>query len=207
MSTVVRSLNEVYTMLRKAAIGAGCSHGIAEELGRAGVWLCTAGQNGVGAVLSATQAANVRLNAPTIDGDGAVFHHGCAATAGPAAMDLLLSKTDIRRVRIEDVDVPLLVAGLAGIRAAESNRAVLVEVDGAAKSLAACDFERLKHATAITFVLGTGQLSSGADTGVSAAEVDAAAWSDCEKLAARTYVPATEQSRVRGAGANITDND
>lgn len=36
---------------------------------------------------------------------------------------------------------------------------------------------------------------------------DEATWSAIIRLAARTYVPATETSRVTGAGAGLTDND
>jgi len=32
-------------------------------------------------------------------------------------------------------------------------------------------------------------------------------WSEIGALAARTYVPASEQSRLAGAGAGLTDND
>lgn len=32
-------------------------------------------------------------------------------------------------------------------------------------------------------------------------------WAVLKALAARTYVPATEESRLRGAGAGLRDND
>ena len=38
-------------------------------------------------------------------------------------------------------------------------------------------------------------------------EVDDALWSALDRLAARTYVAATEGSRLAGAGAGTTDND
>ena len=37
--------------------------------------------------------------------------------------------------------------------------------------------------------------------------IDDGLWSTLEGFAARTYVPATEASRLKGAGAGLTDND
>ena len=127
--------------------------------------------------------------------------------AGLAAVDLLLLGRDIRQVRFEIVDTPMLIAGLAGCRAQENGLTVIVEVEGVAENVAACDFERVGRATAMTLYLGDRPVSVDGDEYSDGAEVGAAAWAACEELAARTYVPASEQSRIMGAGANLTDND
>ncbi len=127
--------------------------------------------------------------------------------AGLAALDLLLSGRDIQQVRFETVDAPMLIAGLAGARARETGLAVIAEVGGVAENIAECDFERIEQATAMTLFLGGRPVSVEGDEHIDGAEVGAAAWAACKKLAARTHVPASEQSRIMGAGANLTDND
>ena len=39
------------------------------------------------------------------------------------------------------------------------------------------------------------------------ADFDAATWDRLDRFARRTYAPATEASRLKGAGAGLTDND
>jgi hypothetical protein len=43
--------------------------------------------------------------------------------------------------------------------------------------------------------------------GTEPVQVDDAVWAALQKFAARTYVPASEQSRLMGAGAGLLDND
>lgn len=48
---------------------------------------------------------------------------------------------------------------------------------------------------------------NAANKSVQRGDVDATIWAKLDEFAARTYVPETDQSRLEGAGAGLTDND
>ena len=124
----------------------------------------------------------------------------------------MLVSEAVREVRMVNTDSPLLVIGLAGARARDqrvsfrfaAGRAAAMTIGGTATGLQAID------------------LSAGADLSIKRAidpveqppeqiaigtRVDDALWQKCEQLAARTYVPASAESRNKGADGSHTDND
>lgn len=206
------ALNELDNLLRKAAVGGGFPVGNAIAIAAAGVWLARRGFpvcEIVQRALSGGMAA-IRL---THDDGRARFDTARAAIDGVAAIDLLLAGAG--DVVLCDLDEPRLVLGLAGAAGA---------ANGTGFALGTGEIEIAIGGTAeiapATFDLSRGctlQLTLKADlpghgSAPSATRYDPAAAGDCgwdaiQRLAYTTYVPASDQSRLSGAGAGLTDND
>ncbi|MDF1749184.1 MAG: DUF3726 domain-containing protein [Alphaproteobacteria bacterium] len=185
------SLNEIYSLMLKAAIGSGLPMGLAEEVAAAGQWLLCHRQDGVGAV-----------------------HEGLASKlvvwTGPSVLDHVIARPNGDPVEMSLVDAPLLFLGMAGVVSAQTRSQIQI------------DFSNGTHATlnADGIVLnGTLQTDCGASITRGAdfsglppryhtrVHVDPSLFQALMMRAALTYVPATEASRQRGAGAGLTDND
>ncbi len=210
------SLSEIEATARKAARGAGYSWGMAEEAGRAARWLCAAGLDGCALLAAALAAADgtdpAELAPRALDdwhwrgGAGRL----CPLMAGAALSDAaaLWQQTG---VTMERVIVPPLLLPFAAL---------------AARALGANVTVRWAGVTAVTegralAVSGADDLPTGpADVSVAIGGAMAAPlprhtrasprpqdWEALTALAARTYAPATEESRLKGAGAGLTDND
>jgi hypothetical protein len=205
---MICSVNEIGGVLRKAAMGSGYPVGLADAMSAAGVWLCAHDLDGVGAVLAALDTGFE----PALD----VEHGSEALTITNASIGRcgvsvfeLLAAGEVARVVLEDPDSLTLLVGMAGVAAAAGPRAFafhpsegeLVVVDRSGLSgrldLAAGQVE-------IELVESRSQPASGAHGGVS---IDEQHWHRVSVLAARIYVPATDASRLSGAGAGLTDND
>ena len=76
----------------------------------------------------------------------------------------------------------------------------MAEGDGEVLTTRHADAVRLRRCDDAAPAPGTAPLSDGV-------EVDEADWQALCRLAHRTYVPASEESRARGAGAGSSDND
>lgn len=203
-----RSYNEISMTVKKAALGAGLEYGLAEDVGRAAHWLCARGHDGVAiahaAIISAAGETACRYRS-------GVFAGAHAATAGPSALDL--ARTGFP-VELENLDVPLLLAGLAGAEAGMAairfhltlgdNDAIVISAGGPDRAL-----DTLQPGADVCVsaepLAQTGQSAAGQDS--AGADVDETTWNRIEALAAKTYVPASDASRTRGAGAGLTDND
>lgn len=183
------SLNETDALAKKAARGAGLPWGVAEEVGKATKWLCAQGLDGCAILADA-------LNA----GDTNTLYLGLSL-ADTAANDN--QNSDLGFVR-----TPLLFLPFLALAARQS---------GTPKIL------RIGSAHAITD-------GSGLYLSVDQVEPGNALLSDCDlaftpratktratpttealetlnAFAHRTYAPATEESRLLGAGAGLSDND
>ena len=211
---MICSRNEVGAVLAKAAIGSGFPVGLATDLAAAGVWLCTRGLDGVGAVVDAI-ATDFQ---PEIDCEigTSSLHMSDAAVArcGPSPFELLVAG-DVEVVIMERTDAPLLLLGLAGIVAGRTEAVFALSV-GAGVPI-------IVDAHSMSFV---NDLSSGSTDSIRISlvdpvdsdstdqrlrphgvEVDERWWTAARGLAARTHVPASDDSRRRGAGAGLLDND
>lgn len=209
---MICSLNEVDATLRKAAVGAGLMVGLADAVAAAGVWLCAQELDGVGSVLDAVLNPDpVRQPNTKTPGDGSTltFSGTSVGWCGPSVFEVL-EGTGIDRVVVETPDAPLLLVGFAGVAAQTTGRSYTLN-DGTGNSV---------HVAAQAWsgsapLTGATQLEAACSTWVPTAEkslpngvvVNADAWASALSLAQRTYVPATEESRLHGAGAGLTDND
>jgi len=216
---MICSRNEVAVMLRKAAIGSGFPVGVADDLAAAGGWLCARRLEGFGAVMDAIATEF----GPESDwwSENTTVHMTDTSVArfGSSPFELLVAK-DIEQVVLHRPDAPLLLVGLAGIvaQANETTFALSVGVDspiivssesvmwGDALSLDCVENIDITEVH-LTEVDQVGDESAPSPSPPRAVEVDERQWAVATELASRTYVPATEESRVRGAGAGLGDND
>lgn len=132
-----------------------------------------------------------------------------AAAAGPSVFDVLAADP-AERIMLCELDAPLLLVGLAGVAAADYGGGFLLSTpEGAqvAVSAAGAAFSgpALSADQILVAPLTTPPVSAW--PAVVARAVDPSLWSRVLALAARTYVPASDASRRRGAGAGLTDSD
>lgn len=213
-----RTLNEVETTVRKAALGAGLGEGLAEDTARATAWLAAHGLPSVETALEALgqDAAEAARQGARVVRDGSVarFPQAAVAVAGPSALDLLAAGPDGTEAFLEAPDAPLLVLGLAGAAA------IPIVIDGDGQPLArigpggawASEGVREQRPSVVRLAgpIPTGAEQEGlvplrpSDASVAIA-VDA--WAALSALAARRLVPATDASRRHGAGAGERDTD
>jgi hypothetical protein len=194
------SLNEATSLMLKAALGSGLPMGLAEDCAAAGNWLLRHGHDGAGAVCEGLMS-------------------GCIIWTGPSILDGLTANPTGLLVEIEVLDAPLLLLGMAGsvLSAGSPTLAnsqfqfdfsngsqVMVHAGGLVMDQTVtpgCDVEIARNASPDEAV---GYVDRPLQTRVT---LTPAVVQELTERAARTYVPATETSRERGAGAGLTDND
>jgi len=189
MTTILLSYNEVQTLARKAACGAGLPHGVAEDVGQAAVWLSARGVDALAVVVDA-------LGSPT------------EVLVAQSAIDALCCG-EAAEVAFEGRNCRLMLIGLAGAVAADAEMNLALRRDGGVEPLALVANPADLVLTALSL-----RLNPTADGGMPVprrsprpAATDTIAYAAALGLAARTYVPASELSRAQGAGAGATDND
>lgn len=198
------SANELTALLYKATVGCGFPVGLAQDAARAAVWLTTRGYGGVEALLA---------ELATVDRDGASTVDQSCLRRGISAVDLAIAGHP-EPVTLAGLRQPLLVLGFAGIVTEDRFGPLTIDfatgasavVDRGDVTLAGscpdqCDVTIHPCAEAVS----PDRLAPQAYLG--SISVDDELWRRATALAAHTYVPATEASRLKGAGAGLTDND
>lgn len=228
--TIDLSLNEVAATARRATRGAGYDWGHAENAGRATRALCRFGLDGAAAlaqVLTALDGANGRELVPVelLDaqrlpggdeppqGEADIWSGAagalCPIRTGTALADFapLLFERDLV---LENVHVPvLLLPSLINAARARDCTATLsfadqvFVTDGAQVSLTGPD---LLSGPLTARVSWRGELSAPCPP-ETRARTSAQTYATLNAFAHRTYAPATEESRLLGAGAGVSDND
>ncbi len=194
--TAAWSLGEIAALAVKAARGAGYEWGLAQEAGQAVHWLLERDFPGADALQIALVADASR------DPTRCPISLGCAIFDGAVEADGFAAK---------NVVAPLLVLPFVCWTAERRKQALAFEWAGLVAEIGA-----------------DGEVSRGVDAGcpdradirVSAGAGDVLAISKCHRArvtcatyvalsgyADRTYAPATEASRLSGAGAGLSDND
>ena len=219
---IVCSLNEVEIYGRRAARGAGMPWGLAEEAGKASRWLAERGLPGVALLarlLEANDGRSYQDMAPVIANGQWQASNGalCPVCTGAALsdhVDLLVSGNPIS---FSKLDYPLLLAPFLDcswhrgdlcfqLRWADTRLLVFAE------SLAIESGQDAAHLVDNVDEVTVTACSKN-DAGrvfrprLGGVRISRAVWRQIEALAKRTYVPASEESRARGAGAGRTDND
>ena len=203
------SLNEVEGLARRAARGAGMPWGLAEEAGKATRWLAERGLPApalLAELLERNDGRDYDLLA------GGVL---CPLCTGATLGDRAAALADALPLHLAATACPLLllpflahaargtggafVAGWEGVRVAVTGDALRL-LEGDAAALATDATPRLEVAEAPAGATGPAAASAPV-------EVDDGTWRRLAALAHRTYVPASEASRARGAGAGLSDND
>lgn len=215
-----RSMNEIEAMGRRAARGAGLDWGIAEEAGKAVRWLAGHGLPGPD-LLADLLARNAGLGYQSlrpvwIDGVWQAQSGWLSAlVAGAALADRAHELGRGRVFELGPTAAPLLLAPYAASVARATRQAVELAwpgvtltitpdgglaARGAGASVAARSAERVRCQRCA-------EPPATAPPGHSRCVVDAGSWRQLDALAHRTYAPATEASRLAGAGAGLSDND
>ena len=221
-SPALLSLNEILFHLARAAAGAGAPVGICEEFAATAAWLAFVDKDPARAALPALDA----LAGGQSGGDLAIRDNRVACRdgrtvsaifAGPVITDRLsMAPAEPLTLQVEEVDVPLLLAG--AVAAAGSGHVRLSWRRGAetvidvAGNLVAVKGNTTCGRAAVTVVANAPGASvpdcvplNAVDEGRQAAldhgiAVDGAAWSGVLAYYGKTLVPSTERSRSEGAG-------
>lgn len=210
------ALNEVEALAKRAVRGAGMSWGIAEEAAKATRWLCRNGIDGAGllsALLDHIQGKTEQDLRPA--GTSGVWRavdaaHLCPFLAGAALSDCA-AKLKGAPIAMQQVSFPALLLPFMASAAAQLDCVLTLECDAGSAStdgnlLALTDDALLQAASAdvvIRIVGLTGETLSQVNRAIPAPE----AWDTLNTYAHNTYAPATEASRLAGAGAGLSDND
>ena len=207
------SLNEVEATAKRAARGAGYPWGLAEEAAKATRFLCAHDIDGcaaLAALLTNIDNTDLAHHAPKIEGNGWRATSGslCPLFAGAAISDHaeLLRRHEIR---FHNVISPTLLIPFAAMAAIELETPVSIEwgsalsvTDGNKVSM----FGDLSDLADLLTLRLAGELDQP-NTSKTRATPLAASWTSLNNFAYRTYAPASEESRAKGAGAGLTDND
>lgn len=206
------SLNETEALCRKAARGAGYAWGLAEDAGRAARWLEARGLLGLQALAGLLEECEGIALARMTPRIGEVWQADlplCPIIAGAVLADHahLLAEAPVRLGRVRH---PLLLLPFVAAALRAGGQAEVVWADAR--------IAVVPEGVAVEGVLGASDVA-----GVSVALADAAPpvpltrrtrcdipealYTRLNTFAARTYAPATEASRLAGAGAGLTDND
>ena len=216
---MIYALNEVEATSRKAARGAGFAWGLAEEIGKAVRSLAAYGMPGPDLLLAhltqsdrqtyedwaptsveGTWQAKNGLLCPLISGITLCDHAdrlvlGSTLNFGPIAFPLLILPFVARTAKVKGA--PLLLEW-PGVRARCGSGRLNVEAEPS--DLRAV---RAEYASCSAQADDLGGRPPGRD----GRDIDETVWRGLVKFAHRTYVPATEESRLAGAGAGLRDND
>ncbi|WP_424973246.1 DUF3726 domain-containing protein [Dinoroseobacter sp. S76] len=214
------SLNEVEAAARKATRGAGYPWGIAEDAGKATRWLCARGLDGCAALaeaLSRFDGASLAEIAPNPAGAVWTAPAGelCPLMTGTTLSDHAglsdhVGLVDAAELRLVEVAVPLLLLPFVASMAAQRDRCVTLTwtegsavTDGSDLSLATLPPPNTPWVT----VAPGGALGAARLPRSSRATPAPEAWDTLNRFAHRTYAPATEESRRKGAGADTSNSD
>lgn len=207
------SLNEVEATAKKATRGAGYPWGLAEDAGKAVRWLCAQDLDGCGmlaALLDRFDGTALADITPQI-GDQVWQAPGgmlCPLITGCALSDDIGALED-GPLQIGPVAVPGLLLPFAAYVARRDGHVVRIAwSDGAAVlNGAKVSIAGNLPATAGGISITTGGSLDGLPPRQTRAAPDPSDWETLNRFAHRTYAPATEESRAKGAGAGIVDRD
>ena len=206
------SLGEIGALATKAARGSGMDWGLADEAGYAVKWLQRRQLPGVAALcqyLSWRQAGKITV----WPDDTARNGHYCPIATGAAYGDGVFGD----EVQFARVRTPLLLVPFIALRAANST--VCLSMGNAVFAVTQDRFGFSKNDTAILMDASACQICAAshdklpemitvANAAISRVPVTASACiTVLNSFAKNTYAPATEASRLAGAGAGLNDND
>ena len=199
------SFNELKSMSKGAARGSGLSWGQAEEVSFATVWLLKNGFDVSNDLISRLES-DIIYPPDNIDEDIWQNKGGDLdpIKSGVALLDLDTNKTIVlRNVFLPHFLIPF-VAQLSQSMLIEANNFSVVSIDGRVKTnikdWPSRSNEVKLSATSDKIELKYSQVPKRC-------QVADDVWNRLEELTYLTYAPATEESRVLGAGAGLSDND
>lgn len=210
-------MSEVSKLAKCAARGAGLSWGMADEAADATIWLAGYGLPGPKLLARLLQlndnVATSDLSTKSLSGVwSAPSGRLCPLLAGAALNDSAqqLESGDIDMAGVTD---PLLLVPFAASVALANKQGMGLEwqgvsivTDGTALHISGNDADVATQC--VTSVkCGPRPMPAGNATSETRVNVDTHCWTVLSTFAQRTYAPATETSRLLGAGASLDDND
>ena len=207
------SLNEIEVTAKKAARGAGYPWGLAEEAAKATRWLCIHGIDGsaaLAALLQQIDSSDVADWSPVI-GDvtwHASGHVLCPVATGAAIADRA-HEFAVKNVTLGSIAQPILLVPFASFLAQQAKNTVTVTWP---EATAVTGDERFRLDGPLPDVSPWATVAIGGEVGEPGrrchrAHPESDTWKVLNAFAHRTYAPATEESRLKGAGAGLCDND
>lgn len=213
------SLNEIEVMSKRAARGAGYHWGHAEEAGKAARWLAQCDLPGpelLAQLLTLNDGKRYSDIAPQLTTGSWRAGNGdlCPLLAGAILCDHAAELAGGQVFELEAVAYPLLLAPYAAAALGLTASTTVLSWDDMILHICphaiAIDGERDQLTTPSTRLV-TCRSSKTKDIAASHAKcaqtVDTDDWIVLRNLAQRTLAPATDASRLAGAGAGLTDND
>lgn len=216
LSHVSQSLGEIEALAKRAARGAGYSWGLAEEVGFATRWLCRFGLPGAEKAEHLLTAFDRGEVFPPVV-CGAVLQAKGAAPLCPIQTGAYLADIGVlEAMEIHQLSEPLLILPFAALATRHANQPI------GKRPI------KVIWGNFVAITNGTDLSISGKDQDITCAQnvlirhvqdqpqsmpnqtrsnASPACLEILNRLAHRTYAPATDESRNRGAGAGGSDND
>lgn len=200
------SLNEIEAVAKKAARGAGYTWGLAEEAGKAVRWLCARDADGCTALADLIVRFDGAVPQDITPNPDGTQWQASSGILCPLMMGCILSDharlSNVQSTQIGPIAEPILLLPFAANWAKLRNRQIGLEwvtgqavTDGTAFSMQG---HMGRSADQITMhINGKMAAPSPRRTRVEPAPM---AWETLTSFAHRTYAPATEESRMKGAG-------
>lgn len=213
------SLNEIETMSKRAARGAGLSWGIAEEAGKSARWLATRGLFGPERLADLLVHHDQHPYADLAPSDTDDIWKAPAGVLSPLIAGATLSDKALdiakgRVIELAETREPLWLVPYAAGAVSLTGAAISIAWDDVVMVLSEKGewIEGHQNALTVSRTAGVHCQKGGqfhAPTVMTRApdNVSPAAWSRLAAFAERTYAPATDASRLSGAGAGLTDNN
>ena len=205
------SANEIEQTSHKACVACRLGHDRAADLAAGAVWLAKRGIDGVAALAAMLDAGG--LGAPIgcrVSGNSLHCANLRPAMEGIAAIDWLVAGGRDAVVHFEAADHPATMLGLLGQAAINHDVAFTVEatVGGSSGIVdAAPDTEALEAMSSGFRIRLAEAPRSTREPETGHLDIDGGAWERLSALAFETYVPSSDVSRLKGAGAGLVDND
>jgi len=219
---IVCSLNEIEAYGRRAARGAGMSWGLAEEAGKAARWLSARGLPGVELLLRLLTANDGRpyeSMAPAVDAhrwespDGGL----CPVCCGAALSDRIADLVPGEDLVLNALAYPLLLASFLDHPQYPRNGSYALRWPDFRMWVSAQGVELEYEEASVLYRERADEAELSVDTRrqfnpthyprIAGVDVQIPIWHALNDLGKRTYVPASAESRARGAGAGRADND
>lgn len=208
------SLNEVEALAKRAARGSGLHWGLAEEAAKGVRWLTRFGLPGPALLADLLVLNDGAAHADLTPVDLAGIWMAPGGCLSPLIAGAALSDSADRLrdgpIQLGPVSQPLLLVPFAASAARHLGCSVILawsdmEVASDGLSLAVAGDPHIAMAEGVTCAI-TGDFGAPMIP-IDRAEIDPDIWARLGDFAARTYAPATEASRLLGAGAGVSDND
>ncbi|MGE3872629.1 MAG: DUF3726 domain-containing protein [Parvibaculaceae bacterium] len=214
------SLNEIDAELRKAARGAGLSWGLAEDVGRMGRRLAQSAPHQLDRLAEALEDLRSGSHAARVISDGSGIRSAedrrlSPLVLGPVIADRIRDIAEGTLAVTATVARPdLLVLALCGL-AERLERPLLMRMkedevtigSDPAPALARLRSREIAEDILISVLPSSFELCRAPAAGSGGIAISDELWRRFDALAVLTYVPASEQSRLAGAGAGLSDND